>query len=165
MMKKYFIELAAYNSWANDNAISWLEKITVEQWEQPVDSSFENIATTVIHVANAESIWLQRLKGVALEKQVWLTKEFKGTKEEALKVWKQASLDLEKFFTDFDETKMQDDFSFRRLNGEFYTVTYYQVLAHIFNHSTFHRGQLVTMLRQTGFTELSSTDITQYFRK
>jgi uncharacterized damage-inducible protein DinB len=165
MMKKYFIELAAYNSWANDNAISWLEKITEVQWEQSIVSSFENIATTVIHVANTESIWLQRLNGVEPEKQVWLTKEFKGSKEEALKIWKQTSLDFEKFFTGFDETKMQDDFSFRRLNGKFYTVMYYQLFAHIFNHSTFHRGQLVTMLRQTGFTELSSTDITQYFRK
>ncbi|WP_223233283.1 DinB family protein [Chitinophaga sp. CF418] len=32
------------------------------------------------------------------------------------------------------------------------------------NHSTYHRGQLVNMLRQVGFTQLSSTDLATYYR-
>jgi uncharacterized damage-inducible protein DinB len=32
------------------------------------------------------------------------------------------------------------------------------------NHSTYHRRQLVTLLRQVGFTKLSSTDLFTYSR-
>lgn len=164
MTKDYFIELAGYNVWANAQACSWLENITDEQWEQPVVSSFGNIAATVIHIANAEKIWVDRMNLVEVNKQVWLT-SFSGTKKEALDLWRNASLNLGAFITGFDEKKLETDLHFTRLNGDSYVMAYYQVLAHILNHSTFHRGQIVTMLRQVGFTDITTTDITQYFRK
>ncbi|WP_408612388.1 DinB family protein [Chryseobacterium fluminis] len=36
---------------------------------------------------------------------------------------------------------------------------------HFVNHATYHRGQLVTLLRQTGFTDFSNTDLATYFIK
>ena len=52
---------------------------------------------------------------------------------------------------------------YTRLNGESYTQPVYKVLAHIFNHSTYHRGQLVTQLRQLGFEDITSTDLTTFY--
>jgi len=164
MSKEYFIELAGFNRWANDIVQSWLEQITDEQWSQPIVSSFNSIGETVIHVIGAELIWLDRLKGVEQAKQVWFASVFKGSKKEAIETWKKSSQDLETFLKGFDETKMKTGLYFKRLNGDEYNVPHYQVLAHIFNHATYHRGQLVTMLRQIGFTDVSSTDITFYFR-
>jgi uncharacterized damage-inducible protein DinB len=163
MTKQYFEELAAYNAWANGKAIQWLQQIDDEQWEQPLVSSFENIAATVLHVAGAESIWLQRFKKV--KSPVWLTTVFTGGKTEALQTWQEQSEGFKKLISGFDETALTDTFRFTRLNGEVHQLQYYQAFAHVVNHSSYHRGQLVTMLRQVGFTAVTSTDLSTFYSK
>jgi uncharacterized damage-inducible protein DinB len=39
------------------------------------------------------------------------------------------------------------------------------LFAHVVNHATYHRGQLVTMLRQVGFTDVSATDFLGFYKK
>jgi uncharacterized damage-inducible protein DinB len=41
----------------------------------------------------------------------------------------------------------------------------YEIIMHCMNHSTFHRGQIVTMLRTAGVTNLFSTDLITYYRE
>jgi len=163
MTKNYFIQLADYNIWANDIVHSWFGKITGEQWEQPVISSFDSIAATTLHIAGAETVWLDRLNNAAAP--VWLPPIFKGSKTETLEVWNKASNKLKSFIENFDETKLQINLSFKRLNGDAYEMPHYQVFAHVFNHTSYHRGQLVTLLRQIGFTDIRSTDMLGFFRK
>jgi uncharacterized damage-inducible protein DinB len=162
MTKKYFIELAEYNIWANDIVHSWFDKISDDQWEQPIVSSFKSIAETAIHTAGAETIWLDRLNKVA--EPVWLTSVInKSVKKDVQDAWKKSSAGLKSFIENFDEANLQTNMSFKRVDGKTYELLHYQVLAHLLNHSTYHRGQLVTMLRQTGFTDVHSIDMSTYF--
>ena len=163
MTKQYFIELADFNVWANDIVHSWLNAITDEQWEKPIVSSFNSIRETVLHVIGAEIIWLERLKNVSAP--VWLPQVFKGSKEELIENWKKASADLKVLVENFDDNGLDQPMIFKRLNGEENRMPHYQVFAHVFNHSTYHRGQLVTMLRQAGYTDVRSTDMLMYFRE
>lgn len=161
MTKNYFIQLADYNIWANNMVHSWFEKITDEQWTQPIISSFKSIAETAVHTAGAEKIWFERLNKI--ENSVFLTSEFKGTKQDAIEVWGKTSQNLQSFIENFDEPKMNDSVSFKRPDGNLYELAYYQIFAHVLNHSTYHRGQMVTMLRQVGYTGLSSIDMSTFF--
>lgn len=161
MTKNYFIQLADYNIWANNIVHSWLNKINDEQWEQPVVSSFTSIAATALHIAGAETVWSDRLDNVAAP--VWLPAVFKGSKKEILDVWNKASQSLKSFIENFDEIKLQDTVSFIRPDGNTYKLTHYQIFGHVFNHSSYHRGQIVTLLRQVGFTDVRSTDLSTYF--
>lgn len=163
MTKEYFLELAKYNLWANDIVHSWLDKISDEQWELPLVSSFESIAATALHIAGAETIWLDRLKNV--ESPIWLPAVFKGDKNAIIDIWKKASTGLKNFVEQLDESKMKNELSFKRINGESYVMQHYQVFAHVFNHSSYHRGQLVTLLRQVGFTGVESTDLLGFVRQ
>ena len=161
MTNAYFIELAEYNIWANNITLSWLNRISDDQWKAPIISSFNSVEETVLHLAGAEKLWLDRLHKVT--DLVPLVKTFKGDRNELLKIWSDASNDLKMFVDAFDENELKTLLKFKRLNGVEYIQPYYQVLAHIFNHSTYHRGQLVTMLRQTGYTDISSTDMLVFF--
>jgi uncharacterized damage-inducible protein DinB len=163
MTKQYFLELADYNVWANNIVNSWLDNINDEQWSKYVESSFNSIGETVLHVAGAETIWLDRLNKVA--SPVWLPSVFKGTKDETIELWKKSSAGLKKNVESFDESVMIEKLAFKRINSDKYEMPHYQVFAHVFNHSTYHRGQLVTMLRQVGFTNVGSTDMLGFYRK
>lgn len=163
MTKNYFTEVAAYNVWANNIVWSWLDQISDDQWNQNIVSSFNSIGETALHIVSAEKIWLDRLNKV--EAPVWIQSTFKGSKEEIIELWKRSTSGLKKFLDEFNEANMMDILVFKRLNGDRYEMPHYQVFAHIFNHSTYHRGQLVTMLRQAGFTNVGSTDKLGFYRK
>ncbi len=157
MTHKYFQELAAYNLLANSIVCGWLEQISDEQWNREIISSFKSIQQTVLHVISAENAWLERFK--RNPNMVWLQSEFKGTREEHIQLWKKTSTQLKAFIDTFDEKDLNSNLDFKRLNGQAFSMPYYQLFAHVVNHATYHRGQLVTMLRQAGFTNVGSTDL------
>ena len=163
MNKQYFVDLANYNIWANDIAINWLNQINDEQWNKEINSSFNSIALTCIHIAGAEKIWLERWESLA--NPIFLFAEFNGTKNDLISIWQQASTNILQFISKLPETNYSDSFTFKRLNGEINEMQYAQAFTHVINHSTYHRGQLVTMLRQVGFTDVSSTDYLMYCRR
>ncbi len=162
MNKAYFLELAKYNIWANNKVIAWLNEIAETQYEQPIESSFGSIAGNTLHVASAEKIWLERLHENPAP--TWLASEFKGDKEMLIAIWKQASENLKTYIEEFDESNLQNKIKFKRLNGEEYELPFYQIFAHVLNHSTFHCGQFVTLLRQVGFSNISGTDLLDFYK-
>jgi uncharacterized damage-inducible protein DinB len=161
-MKSYFIELAAFNVWANAQAIEWLNKIDNNQWAQNIISSFNSIEATCIHIAGAEKIWLERWQMV--ENPVFLPETFKGSKADVIAIWQKSSTDILQFIENLSEEDFQKKFSFKRLNGDLFYMEYAKTFTHIINHSSYHRGQLVTLLRQAGFTAVTSTDVLTYYR-
>ncbi len=161
MTKPYFIELAKYNIWANDIVLNWLQQIDETQWQQHITSSFNNIADTCIHIAGAEKIWLERWQ--LKENLTFLSNEFAGTKDELISIWQQVSKNILQFVEQMNEEDLNKTFTFKRLKGDINTMQFYHAFAHVFNHSSYHRGQLVTMLRQASFTNVSSTDMLTYF--
>ena len=163
MTKDYFKEIAEYNLWANNIVCTWLQQITDEQWNKEVISSFNSIQETVLHIISAERAWLERFK--KNPQTVWIQSSFEGTKDDHIKLWKETSEELKNFIDAFDENNLTTNLDFKRLNGEAYSMPYYQLFAHVVNHGTYHRGQLVTMLRQVGFTNVSSTDLSGFYSK
>ena len=161
MTKQYFIELADYNAWANNLFCGFIAKLTDEQWSRHVVSSFSSIQETTLHIISAETAWLDRMNKVEVQ---WLQSTFKGTKDEHIQLWTESSADVLEFLESFDESKLTSNLDFKRLNGDAYSMPYFQVFAHMFNHATYHRGQLTTMLRQVGFTDVTSTDLLTYYR-
>jgi uncharacterized damage-inducible protein DinB len=162
MNRKYFIKLAEYNNWADAIAMEWLDQINDEQWEQVIISSFSSVKQTAIHIASAEKIWIDFWENVP--DPVYLSAEFQGTKDDLIAVWKKASAGLKNFIEQYPEENYQQPVTFRYPRGGEGRMEFWQTFSHIVNHSTYHRGQLVTLLRQAGFTKFSSIDLATYYR-
>lgn len=162
MTQQYFKELAEFNLWANTIVCGWLEQISDEQWNMEIISSFNSIQETTLHIISAEYAWLQRFKKIPFD---WLQSTYKGTKQEHIKLWIKTSTELKSFIDEFDEKDLNTNLDFKRLNGDAFSMPYYQLFAHVVNHATYHRGQLVTMLRQAGFNNISATDLLGVYRK
>lgn len=163
MTKAYLLELANYNNWTDDTAIEWLNQINDEQWAQHTASSFSSVKQTVIHLVSAKKIWIDFWTLVS--DPVYLSSEFKGSKEELIALWKKASVDLKAFIENFPEENYLQPVTFIYPDGRKGQMIFWQTFLHFINHATFHRGQLVTLLRQTGFVNFSNTDLATYFIK
>lgn len=163
MTKEYFLALANYNNWTDDIAIEWLNQINDEQWNRPIISSFSSIKQTVIHLVSAKKIWIDFW--TKAPNPVYLSSEFKGTKDELIEIWEKASVDLTNFMEKFSDENYRQPVSFIYPNGREGQMIFWQTFHHFVNHATYHRGQLVTLLRQVGFTSFTNTDLATYFIK
>lgn len=161
--KEFLLSYARYNVWANKRIAAILDQLGDAILDQEVISSFSSIRKTVFHVWDAEFIWLMRLQGKSLSKGP--TSELPpGTHPSAGFVAGSEAM------LSFIETQPEEFFAqpntYRNLRGEEFTSFHYEMIMHCMNHSTFHRGQLVTLIRETGWTEkLPSTDMIAYFRE
>lgn len=161
MTKEYFTKLAAYNAWADLKATNWLEQISDEQWNMTITSSFSSVRDTAVHIASAEKIWIDFWTNAPTP--VYLSAGFAGTKSDLINIWKTSSAGVQKFIDSYPEENYLLPVTFRYPRGGEGQMEFGQTFSHMINHSTYHRGQLVTLLRQTGFTSFGSIDLATFY--
>lgn len=162
-MKGILEKYSSYNLWANRKFVSFLEKADTEVLDTVIPSSFDTIKKTLVHIWDAEYIWCKRLKGIYVES--WPGDAFTGSNDELFKAFISQSEELRDYVKQSPEQMLSNNFSYKTLDGREFTNSVYDTLIHVFNHSTYHRGQIVTILRNTGFTRLDSTDYITYIRE
>ncbi len=161
-MKSLLTKYTTYNYWANKRIIDKLRSLPEDMLLQEQKNSFRSIHATIMHINDAEIIWMKRLKGISLNK--WPSEDFKGTPNEALDRLEASSLDIKNYVMGITDEKLQENISFNSLDGKNYTMKIDEIIQHAVNHSTFHRGQIVTMLRNLDVTGIPSTDFIAYLR-
>ena len=161
-MKELLMQYGNYNAWANKLMTDTLLVQPTQAIDMKMISSFDSLGATVLHCWGAEDIWLQRL--LLAKNPEWKPSTFNGSFEEACISWKQASRGLCTYIAGCDDTALQAVVAFKDRKGNGYSMPACQMLHHVFNHGTYHRGQLVTMLRQAGATEIPGTDFITYAR-
>lgn len=153
--------LADYTIWADTIVIGWLNQLNEDQWNKSTTSSFSSIKQTALHIASAEKVWIDFWK--IEPAPVYLSVNFEGTKKDLIDIWEEANMGMKKFIDEYPEDNYMKDVIFSYPRGGEGKMEFWQTVSHIVNHSTYHRGQLVTLLRQVGFTNLSSIDLATYF--
>ena len=160
-MKELLTQYAAFNLWANQKMTDAIMLLPEEKINAEIISSFPSLFKTVLHLLDGESIWWQRLK---LQEHIERPSEtFTGSFEELQKKLLQQSSLFSEWVSNANEPQLQHVFAFVR-EKEQYKMQVCNMLLHLFNHNSYHRGQLVTMLRQSGVTKIPSTDFAAYLR-
>ncbi len=161
-MKDLLTLYAGYNIWANNLVIDALNMLPPQKLEQAMNSSFPTILATVTHIWSAEDIWLQRLNNVP--NPIWAEINFSGDFIAACLNWQVASRGLEQFTLAQTDGTLKTNAHYTDRAGHRYTLPVCELLIHVFNHSTYHRGQLITLLREAGATKVPGTDFLLYAR-
>ncbi len=155
-MKELLLQFSAYHIWANNLLLQTVLLLPEEKHTAEVQSSFNSLHKTVVHQWDAESIWWQRMK---LEEQILRPGDgFNGTLKEAAAALQKQSIQWNKWLQTAQEYQLTHEFIYRNTKRESFKQPVYQVLHHIFNHGTYHRGQMVTILRQLGIDKIPETD-------
>jgi uncharacterized damage-inducible protein DinB len=155
LIKRY----VAYNKWANQQLANWLENATPEAMNQPIESSFNTLRKTVIHIWNAEYLWLRVLQNLDIDPIPGNT--FTGNNQELLTAWLNASTEFLTYVEQLDEKEIN---SSRSGSNPDNPMAVLDIVQHTMNHSTYHRGQLITMGRQAGLSSPPRTDFIYYVR-
>jgi uncharacterized damage-inducible protein DinB len=142
--------LYAFNRWANRRFLGVLETLDEERLARPIESSFPSLVGTFAHMVAAEWVWLRR----------WL-----GENPTAFPGWlvaprlddlaaRLAEVEAERaaFLAGLGDADLQARVSYRTLAGDPFANRLLDLLLHVVNHASYHRGQLTTMLRQVGAT-------------
>ena len=151
-----------YNAWANEKAAAFLATVDETVLDTEMKSSFPSIRKTITHIWDAQQIWLTRLQGESLTK--WPSESFNGTTKELLDAFVENSHALVKFIATKDQAYLNSNVVYKNLKGTEFSTTADEILFHVVNHGTFHRGQILTMLRELGFTTFESQDLITFLR-
>jgi uncharacterized damage-inducible protein DinB len=154
--------LFAYDRWATNRLLETVATLTEDQYRKDLGSSFGGVRGTLVHIYGADWIWLQRWKG---NHPSVLTKEEEIPTLPMLKQrWEDLRTELEGFLGSLTEEKLQAPLNYKDTKGVPYSLPLYQQLQHRINHSTYHRGQVVTFLRQLG-AKPQSSDLILFYRE
>lgn len=162
-MKELLTQYANYNIWANKKIADILLGLTPDQLDMPIESSFNTIRKTAYHSWGAEDVWWQRIQ--LIENWRYVGNDLDTPIEEAIEKWQKVSDDLKMFIEkQYDDAALEHVFQYYDSEKVPHKQPVSQTLMHVFNHATYHRGQLITMLRQVGVTKLPSTDYMIWLR-
>jgi uncharacterized damage-inducible protein DinB len=162
-MKEILINYTSYNLWANTKLVDVLKNIEPSLLSKEIKSSFPTINKTICHIWGAEEIWYKRLNEVEQPNSIGFN--FSGETKDAIASFLKMSAIFNEFISKKDDPYFQSNNTYKDLKGNTHTNSHWQMIMHCMNHSTYHRGQLVTMLREVGETKIPSTDMIGYFRE
>src|SRR5215210_5370921 len=136
-MKNHYLQLFKYDDWASEKIISALVQQQIQD---------EKILKWLSHIISAQQAWLARVVG-EIEPQVWETRN------------------LEQCAADFNENKIRWLNYLESTDDEDFSETQIKdILTHVVNHSTYHRGQITAILKNLS-DQVPSTDFIFYLRE
>lgn len=155
-MKNLLDHYADYGLWANERFVARFMQLPEALLDTPVPNSFPSLRATLLHIRNAEHAWWCRLNNTPTSWPAQPEKDIATlvhhTKRLCVFVHEQQSDDLLREYTYTD------------LRGNAYTQPAWQMIMHCLNHSTQHRGQLITMMRSLGLSDIPANDLVVYQR-
>ena len=162
MRRSEIEELFAYNRWANERVLDAIEALDDEAFTRDLGGSFPSVRDTLAHVIGAEWIWLQRWKGTSPTRPPddWDSADLTRLR----RFYAEVEAEQGAFIASLTDADLDREIFYRTLSGQAYSNRLWQLLRHLINHSSYHRGQITMMLRQLGATP-AATDLILYDRE
>jgi uncharacterized damage-inducible protein DinB len=132
MMKKYFIDLFEFNNWANDKIINRLQEVNFQFSDQDPFRIFS-------HIISSQETWLERVKRTK-SYNIFLWDVFSIQELEILSM--KNHKEWIKFISKLEETKFNTLCKYKNSEGKTQEKILHDILQHVVNHSTYHRGQI-----------------------
>jgi uncharacterized damage-inducible protein DinB len=163
-MKQHFALMAKYNAWANTRLYRMAGQLSDEQYHRDVSAYFKSLHGTLNHLLVADRIWMWRMTGTGVAPTRLDAILFDNLA--ALSEARRAEDERLRSFTDnLTDAELEAALEYRMLNGSSQQQKLREVLAHLFNHQTHHRGQAHAILTVLGVKEPESLDVLWMFRE
>jgi uncharacterized damage-inducible protein DinB len=152
--------LYEYNRWANARVLDTVSKLTAEQFTKDMGNSFPSVRDTLTHIMSAEWIWLRRWKGTS--PKAMLNPIDYPSLDLLRAKWAEIEREQMEFVHSVTDEALETVVAYVNTKGEHWEYPLWQMMQHLVNHSSYHRGQVTTLLRQLG-AKPASTDFLLFF--
>jgi uncharacterized damage-inducible protein DinB len=150
-----------FMKWADEIVLGAVLKLPSDKVSADLGSSFKSMLDTLNHVYLAELVWLQRVHGTGSAQLADLTVPIDTS---ALAY---AWPEVHRVWLEWAGSRGGDGWNklctYRNSAGAEFNMPYWQIVLHVANHGSYHRGQVATMLRQSGVTP-PGTDLIMFYR-
>ncbi|MEL0657752.1 DinB family protein [Psychromonas arctica] len=168
-LKEHVYLMADYNQWMNQKIYEAVNTMTPEKYHEDKGAYFGSVFASLNHICVADTLWLKRCSVVlqtydayapiaALPMpeslDVFLANNFNDLKDRRV-LLDEALLEIANLLT--DEALLQP-INYQNSKGVTANKTLFNLLMHLFNHQTHHRGQITTLLSQSGI-DIGITDL------
>jgi uncharacterized damage-inducible protein DinB len=152
--------LFEYTRWADNRMFDAVAALPAEAWTKDLRSSLKSVRDTVVHVVSSQWIWLSRWQGTSPPKHLDPA-EFPDVA--TIRARREiVSGELAAHVAAQTEASIAAPLAYLNLKGEPFSYPLDLQMLHVANHSTYHRGQVTTLLRQLGAQPIS-TDLVLYY--
>ena len=152
-MKVLIHQCAAYDLWANTRIVERLQRENDNMFGRHVKSSFPALGLTIMHIRDATNTWMGRIFG-----------EPEEGLDDSIGSLLKVSVGMNDKVQALDEEGLHEIIRYANTKCEKFAQPRWQLLMHCFNHSSCHRGQVVTIMRQLDMTDIPTTDLIAYQR-
>lgn len=139
-----------YNSWATLRLLNAARELTSDQLTHDFGTADKSALGTLVHIFRAERIWLARLQERAS------ATEWSQPEDEQLTTlrteWPLLQAKWQNWANGLSDPHTERILQYIDLRGNSWAQPVWQVVLHVVNHSTHHRGQVSGFLRALGKT-------------
>lgn len=146
-LQKLISNYSAFNEWANNELVVWLKQQDQVLLYAKTPSSYNTIDYTLQHILRAQKFWLAFITEQDVSNFNWAVREseVENILNEINAVSKQMKLRFALFTNEELETTLHFEMPWAKNN-----LSRYEYIIHVINHSSYHRGQVITMARCVG---------------
>ncbi|MGH9257674.1 MAG: DinB family protein [Vicinamibacterales bacterium] len=155
--------LVDYHYWARDRLFDAVERLSPEQFGKALGNSFPSIRDTLVHLYGADRIWCDRWEGASPRSMP----DAGGFPDLAsIRVaWTEQERKVRALLERLGEQGVDRPIEYRTMDGQLQAQPFWQMLQHLVNHGSYHRGQVTTMMRQLGEKPPKSMDLIAFYRE
>jgi uncharacterized damage-inducible protein DinB len=157
-VRTHFVMMANYNAWANARLFRMAGALGDDLYRKEVGAYFKSLHGTLNHLLSADRIWMHRLTGTGDHPDRLNAILFDDLPSlHAARVKEDGR--IIGFVQGLDEPAFEEVLEYRTLNGMPQRQRRREILAHLFNHETHHRGQAHAILTVLGVAEPEPLDL------
>jgi len=154
--------LLEYHYWARDRMFEALEPLTADEVNRDMGNSFKSIRDTVTHLYAAEWAWYSRWRGTSPDKL--LPADMFPDLAAVRLAWTDLEAKIRAYLEELGDANVTQVIEYKLLSGQPGASPFWQMLQHVVNHASYHRGQVTTMLRQLGAQPAKPLDMIAFYR-
>ena len=151
---QHFVRLFAFTRWVNAKMLEPVARLSPEEYGRPVGGSFGSIQGTLAHVFGADWVWLERFHGRSPRELP--PGSAVPTLHDLLAKWRPVEEGHRQYVGALTPGHLDESLTYVNFAGQTWTYRIGDVLMHVTNHATYHRGQVATLLRQVGQAPVST---------
>ncbi len=159
-IKQYIKQTFDYSYWANQRYLAVAERLTDEQLRRKQGHSWGDVHSVLVHMMSSETVWLKRWHGESPQEHLD-PMSFPGLSEVRL-AWADVEKDMRAFIETQSEESLQNAVTYTNFTGQTFRVPLWQMLMHVTNHETHHRGELAAMFARMDVSH-PEEEVIQYF--